>query len=301
MKILVTGSEGNIGNRLVPYLKEMGHDVYCVDIKQKFDENYILSDITNPIDLINVFNNFKPDVVYHMAAMVSRITCEKSPSLCVTTNISGTNNVIQMCKSFNSKIIYFSTSEIYGNIGGMLSEERIDVCPNNLYGLTKYLGEKLIEYEVRNNKLGAIIVRPFMFYDENESMGVHRSAMIRFAENLIRGNKIVVHRGSERSWTHISDAIIILEKLSYVNEFNVVNIGSSDVIKMETLAQKMCNCLNLNYNDYVIENELPDKMTLTKYPNLKNQYDLTGYVPIVDIDMGIKRIIEATKKRINLN
>jgi nucleoside-diphosphate-sugar epimerase len=299
MKILVTGSEGNIGSKLIPHLKKCGHEIYCVDIKQKFDHNYILSDITNPIDIIDVFDKFKPEVVYHLAAMVSRITCEKSPSLCVNTNITGTNNIIQLCKKHNSKIIYFSTSEIYGNISGILSEDRTDVEPNNLYGLTKYLGEKLIEYEVKNNKLKAIIVRPFMFYDADESMGEHRSAMIRFAENLVKRQKIIVHKNSERSWMHINDAIIVLEKLVYVNEFKIINIGNEQVIKMETLARKMCDYLGLKYKDYVIENELPDKMTLVKYPMLKNQNELTGHVNVIDIDNGIREIIEIVKKRIN--
>ena len=135
MRILVTGSEGNIGTSLVPYLKESGHELYCVDIKQKFKEGYILSDITNPIELWGIFEEFRPDIVYHMAAMVSRITCEKSPALCVTTNITGTNNILQLCKKFGSKFIYFSTSEVYGNIQGKLSEDRKDLQPNNLYGL----------------------------------------------------------------------------------------------------------------------------------------------------------------------
>ncbi len=300
MRILVTGSEGNIGGRLIPYLKEHGHDVFCIDIKQKYADDYTLCDVTNPMDVIDVFNRFKPDVVYHLAAMVSRITCERSPSLCVTTNITGTNNIVQLCKNYKSKIIYFSTSEIYGNIGGVLSEDRTDVNPNNIYGLTKYLGEKIVEYEVRNNGLKAIIVRPFMFYDEYESMGENRSAMIRFAESLVRGRKITVHIGSYRSWMHISDAIIILEKLAHVNDFNIVNIGYPEVIPTEFLALKMCDYVGLKYKNHVIEEQLPDKMTLDKFPDLKKQYDLTGHVCLVDIDSGIKRVIDTVKKRISI-
>ena len=298
MKILVTGSEGNIGSKLVPFLKKMNHTVYCVDIKQKYDDDYILSDITNPIDLLEIFNTFKPDVVFHLAAMVSRITCEKSPSLCVHTNITGTNNIIQLCKTFKSKLIYFSTSEIYGNIGGLLSENRSDIKPNNLYGLTKYLGEKLVEYEVENNQLDCIVVRPFMFYDEEETMGVHRSAMIRFAESLLKNKKIIVHKGSKRSWMHISDAVIILEKLIHVNDFHILNIGNEDVINMEVLAEKMCNYLGLEYNEYVEESELPSKMTLTKYPDTNKQYELTKHKCNISIDDGIDKLFTIMKNRV---
>jgi nucleoside-diphosphate-sugar epimerase len=68
--------------------------------------------------------------------------------------------------------------------------------PNNRYGLTKLLGEQLVDYEVAQHGLRAVTLRPFMIYDENEDFGDHRSAMIRFAHDLARGRPIQVHRGS---------------------------------------------------------------------------------------------------------
>lgn len=298
MKILITGSEGNIGKKLTNFLIEMGHDIYCVDIRQKYNDNYILCDITNPVELNGVFNKFKPDVVYHLAAVVSRVTSEKSPSICINTNISGTQNIIELCKQYNSKLIYFSTSEIYGDIGGVLTEDRQDIKPNNLYGLSKYLGEKLVEYHVENYGLKSIIVRPFMIYDEDETMGSHRSAMIRFAENLIIGNKITVHKNSKRSWMHISDTVKILEKLIYVDDFNIVNIGNPDIIDTHILAKKMCEYLNLKYDNLVIEEELPSKMTLIKHLDVTKQTKLTNCKCEVSVDDGIIKVIETMKKRI---
>ena len=59
---------------------------------------------------------------------------------------------------------------------------------NNFYGLSKLLGEQIIDYEVKNFGLKAVILRPFMIYDEDEVIGEHRSAMIRFAFNLLKNN-----------------------------------------------------------------------------------------------------------------
>ena len=200
----------------------------------------------------------------------------------------GLNNVIQACKAFNAKLIYFSTSEVYGNIGGYLSEDR-HCKPNNLYGLTKYLGEKLVQYELING-LKAVIVRPFMFYDEDETRGEHRSAMIRFAENLTKRNKITVHKNSKRSWMHISDAVRVLEKTIYL-DFNIINIGSNDIILTDDLARKMCVILGLKYDNHVIELPLPDKMTLEKYPDIRKQTELTGIIPEVTIEDGMRRVL----------
>lgn len=293
MKILVIGSKGNIGKKLVPYLKE-SHRVYCADIVQGFGEDYSVVDINNPIGLFNVFHRFNPDIVYNLAAMVSRITCEASPGLTIDTNISGMNNVIQLCKTFKAKLIYFSTSEVYGNIGGVLSEDR-ECKPNNIYGLSKLLGEKIVKYEVERG-LKAIIIRPFMLYDEDETLGKHRSAMIRFAESLIKKQKIIVHSNSERSWMHISDAIKILEKLMYV-DFHIVNIAHSEVVDIKYIARKMCEILGFSYNDYIEEEELPYRMTLTKIPDIELQVKLTGVIPEINIKEGINLVLNKVKQR----
>ena len=287
MRTLIIGSEGNIGSKLVPYLRSQDHDVYRCDQLQGIGEDYAVVNILNSGDLLKVFMDFKPEVTILLAAMVSRVTCEASPVLAVDTNLSGLNNVIQLCKAFDSKLVYFSTSEVYGNIGGKLSEDR-DCKPNNLYGLTKYLGEKLVRYELNN----ALIVRPFMFYDEDETRGDHRSAMIRFAYHLSRGEKITVHKGSKRSWMHISDGVRMIESLIHLKEAYTVNIGSPELISTEDLAGKICTYFGLRYEDYVNEYDLPSKMTLEKIPDIALQTELTGLIPEVNLDEGIKRVCD---------
>ena len=79
-----------------------------------------------------------------------------------------------------------------------MDETLSDPKPNNRYGLSKLLGERLVEYEVQQHGLRAVTLRPFMMYDEHEELGDHRSAMIRFATNLAEGKEIEVHLGSER-------------------------------------------------------------------------------------------------------
>jgi nucleoside-diphosphate-sugar epimerase len=296
MKVLILGSEGNVGKELVPYLKKY-HKVFRVDIIQSFADDYMIADIKNSGELGVVFKKFRPEVVFNLAAMVSRITCEKSKCLTVETNLTGVMNVINLCKMYKSKLIYFSTSEVYGNQDGYLKED-IQCHPNNFYGLTKYLGEELVNYE-RTEGLNAIIVRPFMFYSELENFGVNRSAMIRFAENLYRKEKIEVHTGAMRSWLHMIDAVVILEKLMTVNEVMPINIGHPKLYGMDEMAYYMCKVLNISYKEYVVENALPEKMTLIKRPYLYLQELHTKYTPQIDLFKGIDRVLEETKKRLS--
>ena len=287
MRALIIGSEGNIGSQLVPHLRKCYHVIHRCDQVQGFAPDYSVVNILNSGDLLKVFLDFKPQVTILLAAMVSRVTCEASPHLTIDTNLTGLNNVIQLCKAFDSKLVYFSTSEVYGNIGGVLSEDR-ECKPNNLYGLTKYLGEKLVQYELKNY----LIVRPFMFYREGEKTGENHSAMIRFSYHLSRKEKITVHKGSLRSWLHISDGVRIIEALLHHKESHVVNIGSGEPIRTELLAAKICAYFNLKYEDYVDEYELPDKMTLEKIPDITRQTELSGLVPEITLDEGIKRVCD---------
>ena len=86
-KALVIGSEGNIGNPLVRYLMSKNYEVLETDIKPAYKDHYLMADITHPLDLLPAFD-WKPDVVFLLSAMVSRVTCEQASSLAISTNLS---------------------------------------------------------------------------------------------------------------------------------------------------------------------------------------------------------------------
>ena len=298
MKILVIGSNGNIGRKLVPYLRSKGHTVLRADIAQEYAKDYVKCDINKIDDLWVPAIGFQPEVIYHMAAMVSRITSEEAAYLCIDTNISGTNNVCQLCHMTGAKMINFSTSEIYGNIGGLLREERVDIKPNNRYGLSKWLAENIVEYEVNNYDLKAVTVRPFMFYDEDETFGEHRSAMIRFAEALAKGEKITVHRNTQRSWLHMDDVAVALERCIHLKKYHVINIGSPEVESMYEIAMTMCKKFELDPNKYIELKDMPKQMTRTKIPCLEKQKLLLDFMPTISLNDGIDRVLMKVKERI---
>lgn len=294
-KALVIGSAGNIGKPLVNYLREKKYEVRELDIKQGWRDGYYVGDITKAADLIEPFS-FKPDYVFHLAAVVSRVTCEQAPASCIDTNVYGTQNVIEFTKKCGAKLINFSTSEVYGPKASANSlEEEKDLEPNNRYGMSKLIAERLVEYEVKYHNLNAVTLRPFMMYDENEDLGDHRSAMIRFAYNLHKGIPITVHRGSMRGWLHVSDAVRLIEAATRVNDYHVINIGNADVRPIEELADMICNELNadralINYK------EIPKQMTQIKNPSLLNQSRLLQIEPMITLEEGVKRVCQRIRK-----
>jgi nucleoside-diphosphate-sugar epimerase len=295
-KALVVGSEGNIGVSLVQYLKEVGYEVLESDIRPSWRDQYLMADINHPIDLLPAFD-WGPDVVFILSAMVSRVTCEQASSLAIATNLSGINNLLQLCKRVRAMTVFFSTSEVYGPACDPMDEGDANPQPNNRYGLSKLLGEQLVEYEVRTHGLKAVSLRPFMIYDENEDFGAHRSAMIRFASNLAVGQPIEVHRGSARSWLHISDAVRAIEAATRVKEYSVINIGHPEIMPIADLAEMVCRELQADPS-LIKYQELPSRMTLIKRPILDRQKTILGVAPKISLKEGVRLVCNRVRQRI---
>lgn len=258
------------------------------DLRPGWREDYLTGDITHPVDLIPAFD-WRPEVVFLLAATVGRMVCEQAGSLAVSTNVAGVNNVLQLCKRARARCVFFSSSEVYGPNCDPMDEVRSIPQPNNRYALTKWLGEQLVEYEARASGLRAVTLRPCMVYDENETVGEHRSAMIRFVSNLACGLPIEVHQGSARSWLHVSDAVRAIEAAARVDEYSVINLGHPEVVPMADLAEMIRGELNAS-RELVVTTELPPKMTLVKRPTLDRQRSLLGYEPVVGIAEGVRRV-----------
>jgi nucleoside-diphosphate-sugar epimerase len=287
-RALVIGSEGNIGVRLVEYLRLTGYEVLESDIRPAWREGYLMADINHPLDLLPAFD-WKPDVVFLLAAAVGRMTCEQAASLAITTNLAGIANVLQLCLRSNSMCVNFSTSEVYGPSCAIMDDTVAMPQPNNRYGLSKWLAEQLVEYEVRNHGLRAITLRPCMIYDELEAVGEHRSAMIRFASNLAQGRAINVHQGSARGWLHVTDACRAIEAAAHVPHYATINIGHPHIVPMLELARMIA--LELDVHPSLIrETELPPQMTLIKQPTLDRQRELLHVEPWIGLEEGVRRV-----------
>ena len=128
--------------------------------------------------------------------------------------------------------------------------------PNNRYGLSKLLGEQLVEYEARTYGLEAVVLRPFMVYDENEDLGDHRSAMIRFCSELAVGRSNRGASRQRRSWLHISDAVKAIIAAADVREYT----SSTSAIRTwrrSSSSPSWCGASSARSKDLVKTRDLP--------------------------------------------
>jgi nucleoside-diphosphate-sugar epimerase len=180
----------------------------------------------------------------------------------------------------------------------VMDEATADPRPNNRYGLSKLLGERLVKYEVAHGGLKAVTLRPFMIYDENEDLGDHRSAMIRFAYNLASGLPIEVHDGSARGWLHASDAVRAIIASATLDEYSVINIGHPDVVPIIDLANMIRQELGAS-PELITVNHIPEQMTLVKNPDLARMRELLGVVPAVSLEEGVRRVCTKMASRVD--
>jgi nucleoside-diphosphate-sugar epimerase len=190
-------------------------------------------------------------------------------------------------------MINFSTSDVYGNAGGILRESDQPLYQNNRYGLTKYLAEQIVEYEAYNNGLKAVTLRPFMLYSENETKAHYRSAMIRFAMDLVEGKGVTVYEYTWRSWLHIDDAVVAFANAAELDcpYYDIINIGHSESISALDLVKRMLMILGKS-EDLITEKKLPKTIAGYKRPGLEKQKGLLGFEPKVELQDGVERLIQ---------
>ena len=295
MKILVTGSKGFIGTQLVPYLISLNNNVIGLDQYILSEDNYIRGDISILSELINIFKNNTFDLVIHLASECGIENCEEHIQKSMQTNLIGSYNIISLCKDYNIKLIYFSTSEIYGDSFGhnnkMIEDINADLLqPKNHYAMQKLFGEKMVIKELNNY----IIVRPFMIYGAGENQNNYRSVISKFIKLSIDNKKLPVHKNSYRSWLHINDFIFALNLLIEKNVIGTYNIGNgNEILPIDKIAKIIIDKIGSGVIEYV---DIPITRTAYKigdFTKLKN----LGFNPSIKIENGINEMIKNSKYR----
>ena len=136
MKILVTGVKGQLGYDVVNECQKRGYDAIGVDVEEM--------DITNPEAVDRVIAEANPDTVIHCAAWTAVDAAEEPENVAKVraVNADGTQNIANVCKKLNCKLLYISTDYVFDGQGSepWLPDQK-DYRPLNVYGQTKLEGE----------------------------------------------------------------------------------------------------------------------------------------------------------------
>ena len=137
MKVLVTGVKGQLGYDVVNELTKRGHVAIGTDIEEM--------DITDAGSVDKVIKESTPDAVIHCAAYTAVDAAEDNVELCRKINADGTQNIANVCKELDIKMIYISTDYVFDGEGERPWEPDDNRTPLNVYGQTKYEGELAVQ------------------------------------------------------------------------------------------------------------------------------------------------------------
>lgn len=148
-KILITGSNGLLGQKLVELLIEQGNSKVIATARGEnrlpYKEGYTFAkmDITDQKQVSEVIRSSKPDVIINTAAMTNVDQCESDKDNCWSQNVTAVEYLIEACKANNSFLLHLSTDFIFDGTEGPYKEDA-EANPLSFYGWSKWAGEKLI-------------------------------------------------------------------------------------------------------------------------------------------------------------
>ena len=232
-KILITGSSGFIGKNLVENLLTE-YKITGLSKKRKNSKlNYITKDISKITskDFKNIF------CVIHLAAITDLKVCKDFPDQCITTNVLGTQKILEAARKNNCKVIYASTSHVYGIPKKLPINETASTSPTSIYAGSKLAGEILCESYHKQFNMDISIVRIFSVYgpESNNHCVIPNIVTQLKNSNIIKLGNI----NSRRDFIFISDIINAFRIiLNNINGFNVYNVGAEKSYSIKEICKK---------------------------------------------------------------
>lgn len=318
MKILITGGAGFIGSHLAESLLNSGNKVAVLDnLSTGRMEN--ISHLANShnfelvVDTIlneNLMDKLveKCDVIFHLAAAVGVELIVKKPLESLTTNIKGSEMVLEMAYRYHKKVLITSSSEIYGkNTNGPLKENDDRILGSPLktrwsYSTAKAVDEMLAYVYWKEKQVPSIIVRLFNTVGPRQT-GHYGMVMPRFISQALKNETITVYGTGKQSrcFVHVNDVVKALidltEEPKAVGE--VFNIGSQEEITIEQLAKEIIKITKsssrIGYIPYETAYEDGFEDMQRRVPEIAKINKLIGFKPTYTLPEIIKDIVKYLK------
>jgi dTDP-glucose 4,6-dehydratase len=240
MRILVTGGRGMLGQVLTPWLRGLGHDVWTCDLHHHHDPCHVRCDVAEFRQLSRLLDSQPFELVYHLAAEYGRWNGEEYYEQLWRTNVVGTKHLIRLQERSRFRVVFASTSEVYGDVDEPMHEELLDlkeIRQLNDYALSKWVNEQQILRSAVMSGTDTVRVRLFNAYGPGEYFTPSRSAICRFAYSALMGLPYTVYLNHRRTSIFVSDAVRTLATLTEVFvPGEVYNIGGMESHDMKTVS-----------------------------------------------------------------
>lgn len=276
-KILVTGGSGFLGSHLVDALIEEGNEVVVLDqvTPQTKKAKFVQGSFDNEEIVLPILK--KVNQVFHLAAIVGVDNCDNNPSLVNDININATKMFINWVADADiDRVVFTSSSEVYGNIKEVPFRENMKPSPVSLYGKGKVLIEKYLKEVSNNDNLSVGIARLFNVYGPRQKS---QFVVPIFIQMALKNEDLIVFGdgGQTRCFTYVEDVVQGLIKLmAHRSRYDIFNLGNETEYSMNELAN----------------------IIISAVPNCKSKvvHKKHGTDGVRSVDLEIERRIPATLK-----
>jgi len=330
-KICIVGGAGFIGHNIAVQLRNSGHHVTCVDnlmvnnlisvignvddLKFKSLNKKIIDDRLNLLDkndielrildardyhlISRLMEELKPDVVVHLAAVSHSNRSNKDPFNTFDHSFRTLENVLDASRGKVERLIYFSSSMVYGNFNKAEVEESDNCEPIGIYGTLKYCGEKIIKAYNQVFDTSYTIIRPSALYGER---CISRRVGQIFIENAINNHEIKIGGDGEDQldFTYIKDLTngvqLCIEKEEARNQtFNLTYGGSRSINNLKNILLEHFPNAKITYEKR--DKLMPKRGTLS----INKAKKLLGYKPSFSIEEAYPQYINWYKEFLKNN
>jgi UDP-glucose 4-epimerase len=311
MRILITGGAGFIGSHLADHYVAKGDQVTILDNFSTGSKENIAhlegkitttdGDIRN-VDLVEKLTK-EADLVLHMAAALGVNTILESPLESMSTNITGSEVVLNAAAKFRKRIIIASTSEIYGkNPKQPLSEgdDRVVGAPQKIrwtYSDAKAIEEAMATALHAQSKLPVTTVRLFNTVGPRQT-GRYGMVVPRFVQAALKNQALTIYGDGTQSrvFCHVDDAVQAIATIAATDSTigEVFNVGGSGEITIKALAEKVISTTKsqsvITYTSYTDAYPAGFEDIQRRVPDISKIKQAIGWAPTKNLEAIIKDI-----------
>lgn len=282
--ILVTGSKGFIGKKLISKLK----NTYNI-----FEFSYSLGDDILDEKKFEKFLDEKIDIVFHLAGKTFVPGSWNNPNAFYETNVMGTQKVLDFCSKAKAKIVYLS-SYCYGEPEYLPIDEKHPVKLQNPYAHSKYLAESLCEFYSKEMGVKSILLRLFNVYGESQKEDFLIPRIIKQAK---QNNMVTVQDlRPKRDYVYIDDVIDACIKCIEFDNFKdnveVFNIGSGESYSVEEVIKMIQNFTGNNFK-YESTNQFRHNEIMNTIADISKAEQKLYWKPKISFEQGLENVIRA--------
>jgi UDP-glucose 4-epimerase len=308
MKILITGAGGFLGSHLSEKYVSEGHIVYGIDnllngnlnnvrtLLHRKNFKFIHDDIRNR----ELYNKIPTDIdaVIHLAAQIHVDRSIVNPEETFDINVSGTMKVLEYARMNDiNKILFASTSEVYGSAKYVPMNEDHPLAAQHPYGVSKIAADRLCYTYNETYDLGIEIIRCFNFFGPRQKDSGYGGVIAIFINRVLQNKPPIIYGDGNqtRDYMYVDDAVNAYDKVLHARDNPGkygINFGTGTEKSVNEIAQLI---IKYSGNENILKTIHVDARPTEVqrlYADISKAKESLGFTPIVEFEQGISRLMD---------